>query len=285
MSRFPFVQFVLAGELGVSNGRYPARPPGSDGEGGTHSVLVTRTFGAAAPRRGRRKQKPRAADPQAELALPVTELTVIDADPLEGDPGPWLKRIGRDDELRDEVVSRALATARRAVAARRVAAADPDVSDPSVEAALATRVGYGQADDLVDGRYEEAIELPRETRRSGRIAALRPQERMAAILGGRERPLACEELILRARADLDGARGREAALQLRVGLEALLADRDRFGQQGQDDDLAALEARRGPTGAAANEALAGDLTPDRAAEVAATVELCERVLRRKALRG
>ena len=36
--------------------------------------------------------------------------------------------------------------------------------------------------------------------------------------------LACEELVLRARADLDAGRFREAALQARVALESLLAE-------------------------------------------------------------
>ena len=42
----------------------------------------------------------------------------------------------------------------------------------------------------------------------------RPQERLAALLGGRDAALACEELALRARGDLDHGRAREAALQL-----------------------------------------------------------------------
>jgi hypothetical protein len=113
-----------------------------------------------------------------------------------------------------------------------------------------------------------------------RAEALRPQERVAAVLGGREAVAACELLLLRARSDADADRGRETALQLRVGLEALLAERKALAAPGQDEDLAALEERRGITGEAANEALAGDLTEARAAEVAETLRLCERVLRR-----
>ena len=51
-----------------------------------------------------------------------------------------------------------------------------------------------------------------------------PEERFAAILGGHEPPLAAEELVLRARADLDAGRSREAALQARVAVEALIAE-------------------------------------------------------------
>ena len=53
---------------------------------------------------------------------------------------------------------------------------------------------------------------------------LRPQERLAAILGGRDVALACEELALRARLDADAGRWREAAFQLRVALEAAIAE-------------------------------------------------------------
>ena len=52
-----------------------------------------------------------------------------------------------------------------------------------------------------------------------------PEERFAALLGGREEVLPAEELVLRARADLNAGRLREAALQARVALEALLAAR------------------------------------------------------------
>ena len=56
----------------------------------------------------------------------------------------------------------------------------------------------------------------RRTRRSMEA----PEERFAALLGAREAVLVCEELVLRARADLDAGRRREAALQARVALES-----------------------------------------------------------------
>ena len=70
-----------------------------------------------------------------------------------------------------------------------------------------------------------------------------PEERFAALLGGRESPLAAEELVLRARADLDAGRPREAALQARVALEALLAELGRPPSTG----LGASSGRRWPT--------------------------------------
>jgi hypothetical protein len=236
-------------------------------------------------RRLRRRQRAVPADPEAEPAVPVTELTVIEASPIDGDPAEWLSRLRGDDDRRDELVAGALAHAIRALAARRVAAADPAIPDPNLDSAVAVRVGYGDGDDLVDGLYAEALQLPREHARRSRSAALRPQERMTALLTGRERALACEELILRARADLDAGRLREAALQVRVGLEALLAEREALANPAQAEDVAFLDGRRQITGDAANEALRGEFSEQRAAEVAETAAVCERVLRRRAAYG
>jgi hypothetical protein len=257
------------------------RPPADPGA--TEAVLVARTFGAPAPpRRLRRRPKPRPADPDAEATVPVTELTVIDTEPLAGDAEAWLDAVRADEGRRDELVEGALVYVARALAARRVASADPAIPDPNLDAMLAIRVGYGEGDALVDGRYEDALELPRDVGRRSRAAALKPQERMAALLGARERPLVCEELILRARADLDGGRVREATMQIRVGLEAMLAEREALTAPGQDPDLAELDGRRRITGDAANEALQGELSADRAASVTETLAICERVLRRRA---
>lgn len=283
MGVLAFVQVELPGAAGIDDGRYPVR---AAGDGATLAVLIARTFGAPPPPRRRlRRPRPRDADPEAERAVPVTELTVVSAEPLAEDGEAWLERVRADGALRDELVADALAIATRALAARRVAVRDPAVCDATAEAALRVRIGYGTGEEVADGHWGAAIEVRREPGRVSRAAALRPQERLAALLSGRERPLACEELLLRARADLDAGRVREAALQLRVGLEALLAERDALAQHGQEDDLAALEERRGITGEAANEALAGELGAERAAEVAATVAICERVLRRRDARG
>ena len=84
------------------------------------------------------------------------------------------------------------------------------------------------------------------------------------MLGGRERIDACETLLLRARADLDAGRAREAALQLRVGLEALLVElRGALADPGHEEDMATLAARRSEAGDAANMALKGDLDDER----------------------
>ena len=110
---------------------------------------------------------------------------------------------------------------------------------------------------------------------------------MAAVLRGSERLDACEPLLLRARADLDAGREREAALQLRVGLEALLAELDgAVSDPGHGEDMAMLRERRGEAGEAANEALRGELSGATTTSVTELLERCERVLRRRrVLRG
>ena len=283
MSRFSFVQIEVPGGHGVADGRYPLRAAGSSS---TSGVLATRTFGAPPPARRRfRRPRPKDADADARAKVPVTELTVISADPIEGDADEWLAAIRADAERRDALVTAALGAATRALAARRVSASDSSVPDVSAESALAIRIGYGTGDELAEGHWGAAIAVPREPGRVARREALRPQERMARLIGGREEPLACEELLIRARADLDAGRDREAALQLRVALEALLAERSALDGAGQGEDLAFLDGRRRPTGEAANEALRGPLTAERASEVAETVAACERVLRRRAAHG
>ena len=144
---------------------------------------------------------------------------------------------------------------------------------------------------MADGRYTAAryvdVQETGASRRARRADELRPQERVAAVLGGRERIDACETLLLRARADLDAGRLREAALQLRVGLEALLVElAGALADPGHEEDMAVLETRRGDVGRTANAALSGDLTAEQEQLTQETLELCERVLRRRrVLRG
>jgi len=107
------------------------------------------------------------------------------------------------------------------------------------------------------------------------------------MLGGRESADACETLLLRARADLDAGRDREAALQLRVALEALLAELKRaLADPGHEEDMGILSERRSEAGSAANAALQGELTAEQRQQVEELTAISERVLRRRrVLRG
>jgi hypothetical protein len=91
--------------------------------------------------------------------------------------------------------------------------------------------------------------------------------------------LSCEELLLRARADLNAQRLREAALQARVALEALLAELPEV----PGGRRPALEAAREYVGAAANAALVGNLAAEQVSAVNAAVEGMEAALRARRL--
>ena len=264
-----------------------------------HVLVVGGLAGLAVAMRRSRRRRGKAKDAgEGAPEVPVTRLTVIEPDPLPGsdEAEEWLEGLRRSPEDADGLVAEGHLIVNRAMHAHQLATQDPYGGGVPASVALATRVGYGTGDELAEGRFTDAIEVPPAPGPRGRVDALRPQERLAATLGRRETTDACEALLLRARADLDGERPREAALQLRVGLEALLAEvraeaapaasggaaQVTAGQAArQVSDLETLGERRGITGEAANEALVGGLGPERAAEVAETLALCERVLRRR----
>ena len=212
--------------------------------------------------------------------MPVSRATVIAVDaPLDDDGAAraWLER-GADDV--QEEAADALAILNRVLHAQRTASADPYLREVSAEQALAARVGYGAGEQVADGRWAGAVELDLRPRRQRRVAALRPQERLAAILGGRDRTLVCEELTLRARLDLDEGRPRQAALQLRVAFEAALTELEsEASRPGMRERLDELRDRRGAVGEAANAALRGVLDAETVEEVAEVLGRVEAVLR------
>ncbi len=179
----------------------------------------------------------RARDPPE---VPFTRLTVIIAERSElQDAARQLQHAAGDPEAAEAAIAAGLRAVNAVLRGHRVATHDPYGHEIGREATLVARVGYGTGEGLAEGRWEEAVEIPYPERRRRRAEALRPQERLAAVLAGRERIDICETLLLRARADLDQGRPREAALQLRAGLEALLAELPAQGAEGdQARDLA-----------------------------------------------
>ncbi len=177
--------------------------------------------------------------------------------------------------------SEALAVLNSVLQAQRIASADPCAPGVRRSDALVLRVGAGAGDAVADGRWTTAVELPPpKPDRSSRQSVLRPQERLAAILGGRDVALACESLALRARADADAARWREAAFELRVALEASLAELVPWSGHGDlDVRLDELRAARPLVAAAANAALEGGLSEPQVADVGRILERLEAALR------
>src|SRR4051812_39570765 len=232
-------------------------------------MLVLGTEGAPP-----RQRRGRPVDGATREPVPTARATVVRASPFGSreSAAAWLSELRAEEELAEAELAASVAVLNRALFARRLATADPYLAEVSLERALVIRVGYGEGDAVADGRFAEALELPRPGARRVKRSMEAPDERFAALLGAREQPLVAEELVLRARADLDAGRTREAALQARVALEALASD----------PGLAPL---RPGVGAAANAALAGSLGAADVEAVTEAVKAMEAALRRHRLGG
>ncbi len=265
------MQFEFPWLLGPESGRHSVRerlgePPAF--------VLVLAVLGARQRHLVPRRRRARAVDPAPEPEPVVTSrATVIDTAALAGadEAARWLTAADADALAED-----AVARLNRVLHAHRVAAADPYVREVARRQALVVRIGFGNGERVADGRWDRALELPREGPRSlrPRTAALRPQERLAALLGGRDAALACEALVLRVRLDVDAGRWREAALGLRVALQAAIAELEPWREiAGLPARVAELRERHREVVAVADASLAGGLDD-------AQVELVRTVLAR-----
>jgi hypothetical protein len=230
---FLFLQLEFPWALGPPDGRYLLRVRGARGPeievAQPERVVVLDTLGA--PRRaggrsalgragaGSRRARPRATTPDP---APVTTTRVTIVDPVsvsaERQAQAWLSEI--DSELQTRA---AVAVLNRVLFAHRIASADPHIHAVSPAQALVIRAGWGEGEQLAGGRWLHALELPwAPSSRARRVAALRPQERLAELLGARGEELLCEELALRARLDLDHGRLPHAAIELDGALAAAL---------------------------------------------------------------
>ena len=284
------MQFDFAGAVPLADGRYLAR---AEGAGEEESVLVLQRIGAPPARSRRRGRNGRAEEDAAPVAL--TRATAIRAfAPFEDaeEAARWLDEACEAEDTVEVLAGEGIALLNRALHAQAVAAANPTArNELAPDQAERVLIGFGSGEEAAAGRFSEARQVdltPRSaSRRKRREEELRPQERVAGVLRGRERLDACETLLLRARADLEAGREREAALQLRVGLEALLVElKGALADPGHEEDMGTLQARRGEAGEAANTALQGELDTAQEAAVRELLEISERILRRRrVLRG
>jgi hypothetical protein len=239
---FIFIQMEFPWALGPADGRYLLRRS-EDGE--PERVVVLNTLGAARAARGRAaggrgrsllaagasRGAGRPATPEP-APVATTRVTVIDPVPLsaEQQAQAWLAELDpeRDVQAATRIVNRVLHY-------ERISSADPYVHEVSPAQALVVRAGWGEGEQVADGRWLHARELPwggpggrlaglRRRSRSERSAALRPQERLARLLGGQATILMCEELALRARLDLEQERPAHAALELDRAYTAALGE-------------------------------------------------------------
>ncbi len=274
---FRFAQVELPWALGPSDGRYLVRRDGEADAAPSH-VIVFATLGAPERRRLSHQRRSRPAEPEPGPTPVVTgRATVIDVSrPLRDDDeaAAWLSAAGEPD------LEEALGTLNRALHAYRLVSADPYLHAVARQQALVARIGYGAGEQVADGLWADARELIARPARQRRARILTPQARLAAVLGARERALACEELTLRARLDLDHGRPREAALQLLVALDAAVAELSADSRAAVlADRLSELRGQREAVAGAAQSALTGSLDAAELQTVAFTVGRLEATLR------
>jgi hypothetical protein len=260
---FLFIQMEFPWALGPPDGRYLLRArAGADPE----RVVVLGTLGAGRAARGSRgaargswpilgrsRARPSRAPATPEPApVPTARATIVDPVSLsaERQAHAWLADL---DAARE--AHAAVAVLNRVLYFHRIASANPYVHEVSPAQALVIRAGWGEGEQVADGRWLHAQELPpvahdrgpagsRRRRTADRSAALRPQERLAELLGARGASLLCEELALRARLDLDQGRVSHAAVELDGAFAAALRELPAEGRQDLAIRIAELEQLR-----------------------------------------
>jgi hypothetical protein len=219
--------------------------------------------------------------------MPLSRVTVIRPRPFadRAAAAQWLDRVVAEAEMSAALAREAAQQLNRALHAHRTAAGDPHVADIDPSRALAVRFGYGTGEEVADGRWQDARELAERERRSllrRDYEALRPQERVAAVLGGRETVGPHEELILRARGDLDAGRLATAAVGLSAGLEALVATPEGLPTEANEALRARLEDARRETAVERRSVLAGGEADPEVLE--RSLRAAEAAVRQRALR-
>lgn len=236
-------------------------------------MLTTLGAPRAAPRLRRGKAQALTEAPGA-TPLPLTRATLIRPRPFgdEESAQRWLHDVCADNDLWSSLARETAAELNRLLHAHRTAAGDPYVPDVDPGRAVAVRFGYGTGDEVADGRWRAANELAEPDRRKlirRDYEVLRPQERVAAVLGGRESVGPHEDLIVRARGDFDAGRLAGAALGLNAALGAMAASGSEVG--------AAADAA-----AAANRDVLNGAEPNRE-QLEAALREAEKAIRRRAL--
>ncbi len=279
---FAFVQFDLPFNLPITDGRYIIRRH-TDGA----DVLVL-----SGPRAGRSRRfgrwKLRSADSTAPLPETGTTATITVAEKFSDKEGAakWLADRSISVEAAENQVQEALKLLNSALAAHRLASSDPYASELTRNDPVTVRIGYGRGEQIAEGEWSDALEMPAPEDQKGRRKRkqmLDPQTKFAAILSGKETVLLAEELMLRARLDLNSDRPRHAALQADLALEALLAETEQSEEElseKQQEDLEWLKSNEKKLEGIADSALTGDIEPEAVSVVDDVVARMERFIRR-----
>jgi hypothetical protein len=282
---FLFIQFEFPWELGPPDGRYLLR---SQPAGEPERVVVLGTVGAARRQRqallarpnSRRARPPATPEP---APVPTARATIVDPVSLsaERQARAWMAELDaeRDTQSAANVLNRVLHS-------HRVAAADPYTHEISPVQALVIRAGWGEGEQVADGQWLHARELPwRPSRKQRRVAALRPQERLAHILGARGAVLLCEEHALRARLDLDHGRLAHATAELQAAYAAALPELRGERREDLTIRIAELDQLRAGVTAQARAALPGSAKSPDEETVRHALERLEAALRARTATG
>ena len=174
-----------------------------------------------------------------------------------------------------------------ALAAHRLASSDPYSHELGRNDSVAARIGYGRGEQIAEGEWTEAHELPAPDDQGGRYKRkqmLDPQTKFTAILSGKETILLAEELLLRARLDLRSDRPRHAALQADLALEALLVETEQREEElpkKQREDLDWLRSKEKKLEEIADTALTDDVEADSSTVIDDVVARMELFIRRR----
>jgi hypothetical protein len=273
---FLFIQFEFTHAVGPHAGAYVvAREVEREGEGegepggpqaqaldarnhqlagvtrgvGGADVLVVSVLGAPASQRRVLRRTRQVQDGTAPAEVPLSLLTFIKGtQPLDDSKqaAGRLDAIRFSDSEQQRWVDEGLGVINLAIRAYRTGAPDPYAIDVNRRDARRVRIGYGDTDEVQNGRWHDAIELPPAVPgRRKLLERLRPAEAVAAVLAGKTEVLEAEELFLRSLIDLDHARTRAAAHQVAAGMRLLPSElRSLPGADGLDSGPLGDLARR-----------------------------------------
>jgi hypothetical protein len=224
---FLFVQFEFTHAVGPHAGRYLVQPtfigehsgdPASlervdarnqllagVGHGvGASDVLVVGIVGAPAGER-RRPRRARPAERETSPAtVPLSVVTFVrGTSPFDAERAAASRleetRFSEAEQLR--WVRHGLTVLNLAIRGYRTGAPDPYALEVTRRDARRIRIGYGTTEDVQNGGWQAAFELPPAPQsRSKRIERLRPYEAVAAVLSGKSEVLEAEDLLSRASA-------------------------------------------------------------------------------------
>jgi hypothetical protein len=244
------------------------------GVGGS-DVLVVGLLAAPAtrPRLLRRARQVERETPPAEVPLSLVTF-VKGTQPLDDrrEAARMLGAIRVAEREQERWVKEGLIALNLAIRAYRAGAPDPYATEVTRRDPRKIRIGYGTTEEVQDGRWQEALELPPPARRrTKRIERLRPSEAVAVVLSGRARVLESEDLLLRALIDLDQGRTRGAAFQAASAMRLLPRELESEPRTyGLDRESLAANATR--TEELADVAAAGQLDSAQVAELEAIID-------------